>query len=244
MSLFDNYSPQADYVEEIPVAPFQKPEVVKGTKPTEPVEQKPILRFAGLDMAKRVDHSALEVLRLHNEPRVEVPYLREEAFALWPHVKYRVVAADTNKVYEHYPWEKLGFDRLGVGDAASEFFDLSGLAMEPINPTMTMKIDIVKIIRGLFETKRLFIGKESELVRQIEEQEVLISQAGNETYKHPVNRHDDRFWALGFACYVALPYVVGAVEPIIRRIGLQPETPDVDAMIDQMMGFDSQIMQI
>lgn len=234
-SLFDKgeYAPQAEWVEEIPVTLGAKPQLVKGERFQEPVEEKKIFRFGGLDMAKRVDHSALEILRLYDD-RLKGRYLQEEAFMVWPHVKYRVVAGDIYKIYEKYPWEVLGYDRSGVGDAASEFFDITGLSMQEIVTTQPTKLDIVKIIRGMFETKRLYIGKESELHRQIEEQEVIISNAGNELYQHPKNRHDDRFWALGYACYVALPYVVGYVEPMIRQIGTDPER-DIESEMDALL---------
>ena len=236
---------QAQYVEEYGVAnPSQvTPRVVQGHNPRLiSQEEPPIPRFSGLDVAKRVDHSAFELLRMDTDLKTGERSLREEAFMLWPHVNYRKVSSDIFKIYTKYPWEMMGFDRAGVGDAAQEFFDVTGLRMEPLKTTDTLKVEIVSIVRGLFNSKKLFVGNESELVRQIEEQELIKTDAGNIRYKHPSNRHDDRFWALGYACYVALPYVLNMPPPMIRRIGTQQDERDIDAEIDKLMGFDSSIM--
>lgn len=244
--------PDAKYVEEIGTKPFQtKPVLIKGHRPDEPVEEEEyIFRFGGMDLAKRNDHSAFECLRLYREAKTGDFYLQEEAFMEWPHVNYKRVADDMLRIHGRFPMEQLGFDRSGVGDAASELFDKSTLPMVEIVSTMERKKDIVKIVKGLMEQTttngrpKLVIDKFTDLKQQLMEQETIISKAGNELYEHPPNRHDDRFWALGYACYVAIPYVIGYPEPIIRRVGVDPEVRDIDAEIDALMGFDSQVMTL
>lgn len=229
---------EAQYVEEInPTNPIQD-RTIQGSKPGDnrgPKEQY-ISRFAGLDLAKRVDHSALMILRLAYHRQTGENYLYQEAHMTWPHVNYKTVAVDTFKIFRKYPWEYLGFDRQGVGDAASELFDVTTLRMEPISTTMEMKKDIIKIVKGLFEAKKLVVDANTEIKRQILEQETIISNAGNELYKHPQNSHDDLFWALGYACFVAMPFVIGYPAPLIRRVGMTNHERDIDKEIDMMMG--------
>jgi hypothetical protein len=230
------------WVEEIPVNYANS--VVQGKTPQQDIDDPDyVFRFGGLDLAKRVDHSAFELLRLMKEVPSGDLYLQEEAFMEWPHVSYSTIAKDMLKIHTKFPMEQLGFDRSGVGDAASELFDKSALPMVEIVTTQQRKLDIIKIVKGLMEqrtsggTPKLVIDKSTELRQQALEQETIITQAGNETYKHPPNRHDDRFWALGYACFVALPYVIGYPPPVIRRIGVEPQVRDIDDEIDRLLSY-------
>lgn len=189
-----------------------------------------------MDLAKRLDHSAFIVLETVSE-RGKDPYLWIAAQMEWPHVNYKTVANDVMKIYQKYPMEKIGFDRSGVGDAAIELFDTVTLPFEAIVTSNPTKLDIISIIRGLIEHKRLKldfnIGR--KIIDQALIQERVISEAGNELYKHPAGTHDDLFWALGYACYVALPFVTGYVSPIIATSKIEQE-PDIDRQISNMMG--------
>jgi len=141
------------------------------------------------------------------------------------------------------PMELLGFDRTGVGDAAAELFDKSMLPLVPIVTSNPTKLDIIHIIRTLFDKGMLLVDSKGELRAQIEEQEEQVTAAGNMRYSHS-GAHDDRFWALGYACYVALPYLVNTVPPLVKRGSdelLHMEPRDINMEIDQMMGGDSQI---
>lgn len=200
------------------------------------------LRFGGLDLAKRVDHSALEILKFNTEEW----RLEEEGFLKWPHVSYGKVADDTLKINLKMPMELLGFDRTGVGDAAAELFDKSTLPLVPIVTSNPTKLDIIHIIRTLFDKGMLLVDGDTELVQQIEEQEEQVTDAGNLRYSHS-GQHDDRFWALGYACYVALPYLVNTAPIVLKRgsdemVNLGPR--DIAMEINQLMGGNAQVFPI
>jgi hypothetical protein len=89
----------------------------------------------------------------------------------------------------------------------------------------------------------LLVDGEGELRQQIEEQEEQVTDAGNIRYSHS-GQHDDRFWALGYACYVALPYLVNVAPIVIKRgsddmMNMGPR--DVDMEIDKLMGGNAHI---
>lgn len=200
------------------------------------------IRFGGLDLAKRVDHSALEILKFNTEDW----RLEEEGFLEWPHVSYGKVAQDTLKINLKMPMELLGFDRTGVGDAAAELFDKSMLPLVPIVTSNPTKLDIIHIIRTLFDKSMLLVEKDSDLHAQIEEQEEQVTNAGNLKYSHS-GQHDDRFWALGYACYVALPYLVNVVPPLVKRgsdqtVDMGPR--NIDMEINELMGGNAQVFPI
>lgn len=195
-----------------------------------------VMRVGGMDLAKRHDHSAFIVLRL--ERVKDELYFWIEAQMEWPHVNYKTIANDCLKIYRNFPMDKIGFDRSGVGDAASELFDKTTLPMEEVVSTMQRKMDIISIIKGLLENKKLKLDPQTarKIMDQMLAQERIISDAGNELYKHPANAHDDLFWALGYACYVGLPYIVGYAEPVITTG--RPELTEPEKIIEHHMGGD------
>lgn len=234
----------AVYVESLPVKTWESKELVSGINPDynkpEPIKHYDLL-FGGVDLAKRIDHSAFESIKLQDG------ILKEKYYMEWPHTNYAIVATDLKKIHAKLPQELIGFDRSGVGDAASELFDKSFIPLTPIVTTMNTKIDIIHIVRTLFQKGYLQVDRESptenrdtdDLPTQIEEQEEIISKAGNTLYQHPQGKHDDRFWALGYACYVAIPFLIN-VAPVSIKQGVDDlqymEERDIDAEIDQMMG--------
>lgn len=241
-----NTQDASTWVESLPTKKGQSAELISGYR--EDYEKKPPkvhydLLFGGTDLAKRIDHSAFESLHL------DKGVLREKYFMEWPHTNYAIVARDLKKIHTKLPHELIGFDRSGVGDAAIELFDRSFIPLTPIVTTMNMKIDIIHIVRTLFQKGYLLVDRESEtsnkgtddLPTQIEEQEEIVSKAGNMLYQHPPKKHDDRFWALGYACYVALPFLMNKA-PIAIKQGVDQMynmgPRDVDAEINAIMGIN------
>jgi hypothetical protein len=197
----------------------------------------PILRFGGLDLAKRTDHSALEILKVQNGKLIE------EAFMVWDHVNYGQVARDLHKIYDKKPINIIGFDRTGVGDAAIELFDVITLPMEPIIMTNNRKIECVNAVQTMFQTGQLKINAKSPVREQIEMQQVKKSDAGNLIYQHPSGTHDDLFWGLAYAVFVSVPYIAGQEHtPIIKRGFdnlVQNNHDNIDREIDKLLGSNT-----
>ena len=195
------------------------------------------MRFGGLDLAKRTDHSALEILKIVDDKLIE------EAFMLWDHVNYGTVAKDLHKFYEMKPMNIIGFDRTGVGDAAIELFDTITLPMEAIVMTNNRKIECVNAVQTMFQTGQLQISSKSPVREQIEMQQVRKTDAGNLQYQHPSGTHDDLFWGLAYAVYVAVPFIAGGAHtPIIKRGSdtlIQPQAQSFDVFLDSILGSDS-----
>ena len=177
--------------------------------------------FGGLDLASRVDNTALVVLKLENGT------LEQIGMKIWPHVSYDVIADDLLKIQAKENMTKVGFDRSGVGDAVGSLFDKS-LPMVPIITTQQSKIQMIQLIKGMFQQKKLLIHSK-KLYTEVTEQQQHISDAGNILYKHPSNRHDDAFWALAYACNVASRYLGGSARPSIASSRINRS---LDSMID------------
>ena len=134
----------------------------------------------------------------------------------------------------------IGFDRTGVGDAAIELFDTITLPMEPIIMTNNRKIECVNAVQTMFQTGQLKISSKSPVREQLETQQVKKSAAGNLIYEHPSRTHDDLFWGLAYAVFVAVPYIAsGDHPPIIKRGSdalIHQNHDNTDELLDKMLG--------
>lgn len=166
--------------------------------------------YAGQDLAKRRDYSALVILERTYSDKLKLVFLKE-----WPHVDYKVVITDTKRIYKHFAWYKIGVDRSGIGDSIiEEYYDENA---EGIVFNARTKEEMIEYIILLRQQKKLILPKRGaeELLKQIEEQERILSDSGIVKFRHPSGRHDDLLWALALACYVAkeelekpLPFVM------------------------------------
>jgi len=205
---------------------------------SEPPPPEEPLRFGGLDLAKRVHTSALEILKITKEDN-----LVEEGYKIWPHVKFGQVSKDVHIINAKMPMTHIGFDRSGVGDAAIEVFDTVTLPMTPILTTNTRKIDMFNSIETLMETGQLKLSKKSPLKEQYENQQRKIDpQTGSVKYPHG-STPNDSLMALGYAVYVALPFMVNVDVPMIIKRGsdqLNHYTEyNVDDYLSKLLGYES-----
>lgn len=199
----------------------QEPETRSGKDYTllskaEPVEKKepeaPTL-FGGLDFAKRVDRSALEMLNLKKDS------LSEYRAKIWDHVNYAQVSLDVHDYHAKHPMMQIGFDRNGVGDAAIELFDTITLPMVPILSTNTRIIDMFNSIETLVQTGQLKLSRKSPIREQWENQPRRIDpRTGNVSYPHG-SVDNDLLRALCFGVYVALPFMVSVDVPMVIKRG-------------------------
>ena len=167
--------------------------------------------FAGQDLAKRRDFSALIVLQAINNDILKLIFWRE-----WEHVDYKTVIVDTKRYFQHFHWTKLGVDRSGIGDSIIEAYATENA--EGIVFSQKTKEEMIENILLLRQQGKLILpahGAE-KLIQQIEEQERIISEAGTVKFRHPSGSHDDLLWALALACRVAkeemekpIPFVMG-----------------------------------
>ena len=154
--------------------------------------------FAGQDLAKRRDFSALAVLQAVDNDKLRLVYLKE-----WEHVDYKTVILDTKRYYRQFCWAKLGVDRSGIGDSVIEEYVSENA--EGIVFTQKAKEEMIEHMVLLRQQGKLILplrGAE-RLIQQIEEQERIISEAGSVKFRHPSSSHDDLLWALALACHVA-----------------------------------------
>jgi len=168
------------------------------------------VKFGGLDLALRVDNTVLEVLTL------EDGILDQTGQKIWPHMNFSDINDDLTKINRIEKFKAVGYDRLGVGDGAKQLFSKE-IPLRDIVSSMTNKFDMISLVKGLFDQDKLTVH-DKDLFREILEQERKISDAGNVLYQHPSGFHDDRFWALCYACAVASYSIAGMARPRVATM--------------------------
>lgn len=173
----------------------------------------PPVLFGGLDLAKRVDSSAMEILHLKKDS------LTEYKAKIWDHVNYGKVSMDVHDYHVKYPMTQIGFDRNGVGDAAIELFDTVTLPMVPILSTNNRIIDMFNSIETLVQTGQLKLSRKSPIKEQWENQPRRIDPGtGKVSYPHG-SVDNDLLRALCFSVYVALPFMLSVDIPMVIKRG-------------------------
>lgn len=163
------------------------------------------VNFGGLDIALRVDNTALCVLKL------EDGVLDQIGQKVWPHMAFKEINEDLLKIQHIERMKAIGYDRLGVGDGAKQLFSKQ-LPLRDIISSQPNKLDMISLVKGLFDQEKLTVH-DKDLYQEILEQERKTSEAGNVLYQHPTGFHDDRFWSLCYACSVAAYSMAGVPRP-------------------------------
>ena len=181
------------------------------------------VKFGGLDVALRVDNTALVVLKL------EDGVLEQVGQKVWPHMALDKVADDVLKIQQLERMKAIGYDRLGIGDGAKQLFSKE-IPLRDIISSQTNKLAMIGLVKGLFNQEKLIVH-DKDLFREILEQERKISDAGNVLYQHPTGFHDDRFWALCYACSVASYSLAGIPRPSVAK--MSNRRVPLDVLADQ-----------
>ena len=181
------------------------------------------VKFGGLDVALRVDNTALVVLKL------EDGVMEQVGQKVWPHMSLDKVADDVLKIQQLERMKAIGYDRLGIGDGAKQLFSKE-IPLRDIISSQTNKLAMIGLVKGLFNQEKLVVH-DKDLFREILEQERKISDAGNVLYQHPTGFHDDRFWALCYACSVASYSLAGIPRPTVAK--MSNRRVPLDVLIDQ-----------
>lgn len=163
--------------------------------------------------------------------------LYEYAEKLWQHIDYSIIAEDIAHYHKKIKFNRIGFDRTGVGDAVMELFRPKNI-FEPIVFSNASKIQMINLTQGLMQQGKLKVKMGGELEKEIKEQEWDFSDAGNIIYRHPTKTHDDLFWALCIACNVAARSIEGIARPVMRTS--IPDYRNLERAIDhEMEGYMS-----
>jgi hypothetical protein len=154
--------------------------------------------FAGLDLGKLQDHSALAIVQREAEP-LKLVYTQE--FPL--ETPYTEVIATTKRANTQFHLQKLLADQTGIGEPILEELQTEGTPAEGAELTQDTKTEILTHLKLTMQQQRLAIPYNKRLCQQINDQQYAYSKSGKLSFSHPPNTHDDQLWALALAVYAA-----------------------------------------
>jgi phage FluMu gp28-like protein len=154
--------------------------------------------YAGIDLGKLQDHSALAVVQREDET-LKLVYTHE--FPL--ETSYTEVIATATRANTRFHLQKLLADQSGIGEPILEELQTEGITAEGAKLTQDTKTEILTHLKLTMEQQRLAIPYYKRLCQQINDQQYAYTRNTKLTFQHPPNTHDDQLWALALAVYAA-----------------------------------------
>lgn len=172
-----------------------------GLEPYTSIEQ-PIAKadyYAGLDLGKLQDHSALAIIQ-KNADTLKLVYNHE--FPL--QTTYTEVINTAARANTRFHLQKLLADQTGIGEPVLEELQRQGIGnAEGAKLTQDAKTEILTHLKLAMEQQRLALPYDKRLCQQINDQQYAYTRNGKLSFSHPPNTHDDQLWALALAVYAA-----------------------------------------
>jgi phage FluMu gp28-like protein len=162
--------------------------------------------FLGADFGKKVDHSAIALLKQEPNDKYRLVHLKQ--FPLG--TPYTDVTAYVQRLNQKFDVTKGYVDQGAAGESLIEEIkhfapQTNGLAFTP-----RVKQDLMILLQTRMEQKRLILPMDRPLLSQINEQQYRFGKVkpterpeekGTMTFYHPQGTHDDQLWALALAVY-------------------------------------------
>lgn len=173
-------------------------------------------RFAGLDLARSRDHSALVVIESEynsiigssSESSISNGSAQPQHRSIsvvdaveYPHLPLEDIAERIRSKYDEHGWSMLYIDATGFGGVlAYDILAARNVSCRCITFTNRLKNEMINNLIALIAEKRLRIPRVYDrLVEQLLQQRRVVT-GSSIRYEHPAGRHDDLFWALCLAC--------------------------------------------
>jgi len=171
--------------------------------------------FAGLDLGKLQDHSAIAIVQ-KGADTLKLVYKHE--FPL--NTSYTEVIATTARANQQFHLQKLLIDQSGIGEPILEALREQGIQnAEGATLTQDTKTEILTNLKLTMEQNRLALPYDKRLCEQINDQQYVYTQNGKLTFQHPPNTHDDQLWALALAAQAARNTQTPQLWVIAKRAG-------------------------
>jgi hypothetical protein len=154
--------------------------------------------YAGLDLGKLQDHSALAIIQ-KDADRLKLVYAHE--FPL--QTPYTEVINTVIRANQKFHFKKALIDQTSIGEPVLEELHNQGVNAEGAKLTQDAKTEILTHLKLTMEQQRLALPYDRRLCQQINDQQYAYTRNGKLTFNPPPNTHDDQLWALALATYAA-----------------------------------------
>ncbi len=168
--------------------------------------------FAGLDLGKKQDPSALALVRKEKD------LLRLVGLKVWPlETDYAGIAGFLSPLFEkikhihHFLVDETGVGVPFVEQARKNFAQVEGITL-----TLPVKQEILGYLKMAMQEKRFLIPYELELTSELNIERFELTKSGQVQFSHPSGSHDDRLWAVALAVFATRAPAVPAFKPVSR----------------------------
>ncbi len=159
---------------------------------------------AGVDLGRNQDHTVMTVLRVYDNNWREMVFhnqwdLRED---------WRMIFADILQYLGEWNPKLTLVDETGIGDPIySEVFKRSRFTTQGWIYNQERKNEIIRDVEKDLEHEALGLWDLEDLVWQLRDLPMVISESGRPKYPKPDGGHDDRVQSLALACKAANIFV-------------------------------------
>lgn len=154
--------------------------------------------YAGLDLGKHQDHSALATVQTEENT---IKLIHMHRFPL--RTPYASVIGYVKTLCDRWQTiRKILVDMTGVGDYIVEDMINAGITQtEGVKFTQETKEQMAQWLKECMTEKRLKIPYDSDLIAELNVERFELTKDGKTKFNHPEGTHDDRFWSLALATY-------------------------------------------
>jgi phage FluMu gp28-like protein len=170
---------------------------------TKKVTAEPDRYFMGVDLGKKVDYSALAIIRWNTKEDygalvghfrfpLETPYASVIGYV-------KVICDKLQRV------EKVLVDRTGVGEYIVEEMQNVHIrsTIEGVMLTVPSKQEILGYMKQMMQTEGLNLYYDADLIAEINVERFELTKTGQIQFSHPDGTHDDQLWSLALAVYAS-----------------------------------------
>ena len=156
--------------------------------------------YAGIDLAEKVDHTAIAVLQ-RTETSLNLIHIHHFKLgtSLASAIGYTKTLNDRwSRIHAVY------LDKTKHGDYIVQDFRDAGVTQAlGVTFTQNSKMEMAQLLKQRLQEGVLRIPYDRSLLDELNSEQYELTKTGKITYSNPEGTHDDRFWALALAVYAA-----------------------------------------
>jgi len=153
--------------------------------------------YAGVDLAKKEDFSAVAVLR-KDEDAFRLIHLNvfPQGTEYVGVINYLKALSERLKTIHRFL-----VDQTGVGEAVLEQAQKTVPNIEGVVLTAPHKQDILGYLKLMMQERRVLFPYELDFLQELNVERFELSKSGQVLFSHPDGTHDDRLWAFALAVF-------------------------------------------
>jgi len=153
--------------------------------------------YAGVDLAKKEDFTAVALLRKDEDAfRLVHMNVFPQGTEYVGIINYLKALSERVKTIHRFL-----VDQTGVGEAVLEQAQKTVPNIEGVVLTAPRKQEILGYLKLMMQERRVFFPYELDFLQELNVERFELSKSGQVLFSHPAGTHDDRLWAFALAVF-------------------------------------------